>query len=154
MGFYFVSIIYVGEEESPVVPSWFDRASYKSVRSWQIQRRPVQHHDQRNGWSKWPVSLWKVLSKGMVATSEALWPLHALALPSVWKLITSERSERRRQKQGCLVLGLRVSLVCVLLCSKSPRPARFEGEGNELHLSVGGWGWHTFMGKKGIVFGD
>lgn len=90
--------------------------------------------------------------KGMVAISEALWPLHALGLPSVWKLITSERSERRRQKQGCLVLGLRESLLCILLFNKSPRPARFEGEGNGLHLSGGGGVAHIYGEERGRLW--
>lgn len=96
--------------------------------------------------------------KDMVAILEVSWPLHVLGLPSIWKLMTSECSERRRLKRGGLVLGFSASLLGLLFCStSSPRPACFKGEGNGLHFSVRGWHTFThFWGSKGlmVVFGD
>ena len=55
---------------------------------------------------------------------EVSWPPPACTWPS------QNPEAHHQQKLGGLVLGLRVSPLCVLLCSKSPRPARLKGAGN------------------------
>lgn len=68
--------------------------------------------------------------------------------------LSSEHCKRSRQKLGGflqLSLGsLRTSRLCILLSSRSPRPAHTKGGGNRIHLSMEGGGQHAITGREGI----